>query len=748
MRFLVIVRQKKNADTFDTTIARLLTAGHAVTLAVQERLDETARASLAGRFPYPNFELVTPPEGRGDQWRAAAPLLRATRDWAQYLRPAYRHAAKLRERAAQRLVKAAGSSQGVSDSLSVDGPHADRIRETLELVERTIPSDRLHEEFIRRHTPDVVLVSPGLHFGSAQTDFIKSARACGIPVWMLLFSWDNLSTKGVLPLAPDRMFVWNEQQRREAEELHDYPAERVIVAGAPRFDEFFSLQSVVGYQDFLRPLDLDPGVPTLLYVCSSRFIAADELSFINRWLSALRASPDEALRRCNVMVRPHPDQVLVDTEEAVPRTWAALPQATGWVQRPFGDPRAIVLRTTYGTPQAFYECLHHAAAVVGLNTSAELEAGIAARPVFTVLADGEGADGQAHTLHFNYLLRSHGGFVEYAPDLATHVAQLSASLQSPPDPAAIHRFIREFLRPRGDAPVADVLAGLLTTTPLTPEGAGDADESPAATPLADRPPRERAGKTLVLGYAGSTARVAATDETRGSRRHGVLLLDEPTVHWLDELVSPGDVLYDIGAGIGAYSLVAALHRGALAVAFEPGFAAFKHLCDNLLANGCYRSVIPLPLALGNDPGLRDLEYAGTPGGEEHALTGRRWKTRGDAMESRYTQPVCSERLDDVVKRHRLPAPHAIRVSLRGGAAAALEGAGALLRQPQMRAVLATVSGTREAARVVQVLGPGFAATEVAGDGSDRHIVLRRRGGSGGMRSAVRFWQRVTRAAAR
>ena len=49
---------------------------------------------------------------------------------------------------------------------------------------------------------------------------------------MLLFSWDNLSTKGALHVAPDRMFVWNARQVREAEELHGYPSSQVTVVGA------------------------------------------------------------------------------------------------------------------------------------------------------------------------------------------------------------------------------------------------------------------------------------------------------------------------------------------------------------------------------------------------------------------------------------------------------------------------------------------------------------------------------------
>ena len=131
-------------------------------------------------------------------------------------------------------------------------------------------------------------------------------------------------------------------------------------------------------------------------------------------------------------------------------TWAAMRQATGWVQRPFNDPAAVVLRTTYGTPQAFFECLHHADAVVALNTSAELEAGIAGRPVYTVLSTDDAADGQANTIHFDYLLQQHGGFVHYAADLASHVAQLAAAVSAPPDTASIRSFIGAFLRPLGD----------------------------------------------------------------------------------------------------------------------------------------------------------------------------------------------------------------------------------------------------------------------------------------------------------
>ena len=58
-------------------------------------------------------------------------------------------------------------------------------------------------------------------------------------------------------------------------------------------------------------------------------------------------------------------------------------------------------------------------------------------------------------------------------------------------------------------------------------------------------------------------------------------LDKGTVEWLWRDVGIGDVVYDIDCGDGAYAMLAAKYHGAVVVAFEPGYAAFKALCDNL-----------------------------------------------------------------------------------------------------------------------------------------------------------------------
>lgn len=693
MKFLFVAKQKKNVDAFRTTIARLLQAGHEITLAIEER-DEERDRTLLEEFASPLLTLRTPPLTRSDSWRISAPLLRRVRDWAQYLGPKYAGADKLRQRVVDKLriaLAAHGSSMGNGLVPGFGPEQVTRITDLLASIEESIPSDRLYEEFVSQGRPDVVLVTPGVHFGSGQADFIKGARAAGIPVWMLLFSWDNLSTKGALHVAPDRMFVWNERQRAEAADLHDFPAERVTVVGAPRFDEFFAMRPALARARFFAPLGLDPDRPALMYVCSSRFVASRELSFVRQWLAALRGGVrDDALRACNVIVRPHPDIALVEDDTPEMVRWPEIPLGTGYVSRPFDDDRAVLLRTSNATPQTFYECLHHSAAVVGLNTSAELEAAIVGRPVFTVVADDRSVEGQTNTLHFHYLLRENGGFVVSASDLSTHRTQLSQALAEPPDAEAIRKFAHEFLRPRGDRPVASVLARALEKA-VNLDGSAESDTAVArssrdaprrASPATPEPaPQNEERDTLRIEYPGSHLRMHVAAETRRSRRQGTIVPEEETVRWLEEHVAPGDVVYDIGAGAGLYSLIAATHRGALTVAIEPGFVAYKELCDNILLNDCSRSVIPLPVALGDRTGLAELEYPSEmPGGSSHALNARSWRQRTDSRQLHYIQPVCVEALDALIDRHRLPRPQHLRLAVSRDAARVLAGAAGVLRR--------------------------------------------------------------------
>jgi hypothetical protein len=445
MRILIHVTLPTMLRHFEGVLVSLAERGHSVRIAYHRAPERELPAALAR---HENISSVLSPGRRGDEWSEEIVQLRAMRDYIRYLDKRFAATPKLRARALRKMVKSATDDKAthlvapcprcgarlVDDEvgrllLAFRDRGVGKIDRLLSLMEATIPSAAAIEAFLRGEQPDVLLVTPLISLGSYQPDFVKSATALGIPVGFPVFSWDNLSTKGLIHVQPDQVFVWNEWQRAEAVEMHAVPEERVVVTGAPRFDEFFAMQSQWSRDAFCAEHGFDPRQPIVTYLCSSGFVAGEELQFVVRWIEQLRRTTP--LASCNILVRPHPREKMAWKEFVAPAPRIAMSM-----------PRAD------NADQTLFDTLFHSAAAVGLNTSAQLEAAIVGTPVLTMLVP-EFAEGQQGTIHFNYLLKEHGGFVEVASDFDTHLRQLKAAIDGASDRDAVRRFVGRFIRPHG-----------------------------------------------------------------------------------------------------------------------------------------------------------------------------------------------------------------------------------------------------------------------------------------------------------
>lgn len=436
MKVLFLVHNLGKTRHFEGVIQGLTERGHTVVITAAHKRNKPLK--LAGTFAdNARVDVVTNPVRRVDEWEPFVRPLRQARDYVRFLDPSYAHADKLAARAR------AYAPPGWPKRLAGNGFLWGVAKRTLELAETLVPSERYYELFIRSHAPDVMLVTPLIDFGSYQTDYVKSAHRLGIPVAFLPFSWDNLTNRGLVRLTPDRVLAWNEHQKQEAVRYHGVPAERVVVTGAPRFDDFFSMRASTTRNEFCARAGLDAARPFLLYLCSSHFVAPDEVAFVRQWAHAVRQAPDPAVAHCGILVRPHPANA--EPWEGVKLD--GIENAAVWSEHPKvqADP-------------ALYDSLYHAAAVAGLNTSAMIEAGILGKSVYTIETE-EFAGGQEQTLHFHYLLARNGGLVEVAGDLRQHVCQLADALTHPKAGAArSRRFVESFVRPRGlNRPVAPLM---------------------------------------------------------------------------------------------------------------------------------------------------------------------------------------------------------------------------------------------------------------------------------------------------
>jgi len=149
------------------------------------------------------------------------------------------------------------------------------------------------------------------------------------------------------------------------------------------------------------------------------------------------------------------------------------------------------------------------------------------------------------------------------------------------------------------------------------------------------------------------------------------------------------VFYDIGANVGAYSLVASRFLGdkSRIYAFEPGFVTFPQLCKNIYLNGAGEAIVPLQVALSDQTSITTFHYQNlVTGGALHAL-GDPIDQYGKQFQSVLTLPTLAYRLDDFVRQFGLPMPNHIKIDVDGTEYQILKGAEVTLSHPELRSIL-------------------------------------------------------------
>jgi hypothetical protein len=454
MRFLFVLRESV-LKTFEAPIRSLCEGGDEVVAVVEaprelgwlvERLDSelpglTIRTVSADVDESPEVAL----EG----------ALRVWTDYLRFFEPELESAAEYRRQRGRTLPEGLRAD---TDWLAAESPELCRaLSAGLRAVERTMPAPSAVTALLEEERPDAVLVSPLMTRDSRQVFYLRAARRLGIPSALCVASWDNLPSKGHIHELPDLVTVWNEAQRDEAVQLHGVPPERVAVTGAPRFDEWFDRSPTESREEYCARLGLPPDRPHILYVGSTGFKGSlHEGEWIAEWVVALRASGHPELEDVPIVVRPHPKRSLTQGTKRARR----LGRLPGVVIHP-PEGAAVVDAASLAE---YFDSLHHAAVVVGINTSAMVEAAVVGRGVHVLLAEPYRSI-QQDCPHFNHLRTVGGGLIVESDSMEDHASGLARALRGEDADEAAERarsFAAAFIRPQGlSEPATPVLVDAL-----------------------------------------------------------------------------------------------------------------------------------------------------------------------------------------------------------------------------------------------------------------------------------------------
>ena len=156
------------------------------------------------------------------------------------------------------------------------------------------------ETLLDEERPDAI-IHPSVLAGVFINDLVAAGGRRGIPLVVIMNSWDNPSTKRAMTGQPDWLLVWGPQTHAHATKFLGMPPDRVVCFGAAQFD-VFRTSPRVDRREFCRRNGIDdPSARILLYAGSSK--GTDEFSHLRELDAAV------ARGECGntvVVYRPHP----------------------------------------------------------------------------------------------------------------------------------------------------------------------------------------------------------------------------------------------------------------------------------------------------------------------------------------------------------------------------------------------------------------------------------------------------------
>lgn len=447
---------------FDPVIRELAADGHEILLAADMREKFGNRPMIDELVDeYPNVSADWSPTDFDSYETEFTTYIRHGIHYMRLLKPEYADRHLLRRSMARRtpdfLVRLAHRSARKG--------RARRFEDGLRRLEASIrvPSDWI--EFLARERPDVVLITPLVGMSEAQFDPLRAANRLGIRTVYCASGWDHLSSKALIRFDPGRVLVWNETQKDEAMQMHDIPEERIAITGAPGFDKWFDREPSRSREDFCGMVGLDPSRTYVVYLCSALFRGSpSEADFVRGWIEQIRTSDHPGLRDVGVLVRPHPQRSKLWRGVSL----ESFENVAFWGDNPVEEE----------SENDFYDSMVHAAAAVGLNTTALIDAAVVGKPVHTITLP-KFHENQAGTIHFHYMLNVEGGFLRRADDLPEHLRQLAGSVERDGEiDERSRRFTESFVRPQGLESAS---------TPIFVEELEKYVETPAPEPTRVRP---------------------------------------------------------------------------------------------------------------------------------------------------------------------------------------------------------------------------------------------------------------------
>ena len=163
-----------------------------------------------------------------------------------------------------------------------------------------------------------------------------------------------------------------------------------------------------------------------------------------------------------------------------------------------------------------------------------------------------------------------------------------------------------------------------------------------------------------------------------------------TLEWINAL-DRDEILFDVGANVGMYTIWAAVTRGMRVYAFEPESQNYALLNRNILHNNLKDRVKAYCLGLSDKQGVTELYMTGMIAGGSTHNVGEAVDYKHEPMAVGFQQGCVAFRLDDLVFNCGIPVPNHIKIDVDGIESKVVTGAEQTLRERAVKSLLIEVN---------------------------------------------------------
>jgi len=226
----------------------------------------------------------------------------------------------------------------------------------------------------------------------AMSDITATAVAekCHIPVFGIIHSWDNLTSKGRLLGKFDWISVWSQQGYDHMRLCYpDFPKDRIFISGVPQYDIFLSDDLYQSREEFCEENALDPQAKIVSYICNGpgRFYHIDNQRQIIEDLLKILENTNSNYNLA-VRLNPHYSMPEIQLNGIDPGKVIQHRPKTGFSARGYEYGEKPVWDSDMDVNRQFANLMRHGDLLVCVASTAILDALIFNTPVINVLYDG------------------------------------------------------------------------------------------------------------------------------------------------------------------------------------------------------------------------------------------------------------------------------------------------------------------------------------------------------------------------